>query len=132
MCPAWREARLSVRPGITGLWQVSHPRKRSNDFQAWIYYDTEYVRNLSLGLDLTIMAKTVKILLAGFARLFVTERQEEPTDSPSAVVTGPASAPCPIGSADPYEQDAPGNGTAGTACSPVLTTPGKASAGHLP
>lgn len=132
MCPAWREARLSVRPGITGLWQVSHSRKRTNDFQEWIYYDTEYVRNLSLWLDLTIMAKTVKILLAGFARLFVTERQEEPTDSPSAVVTGPAGAPCPIGSADPYEQDAPGNGTAGTACSPVPTTPERASAGHLP
>jgi lipopolysaccharide/colanic/teichoic acid biosynthesis glycosyltransferase len=76
MCPAWREARLSVRPGISGLWQVSHSRVRTNDFQEWIAYDTEYVRDLSLGLDLLITAKTVKILLAGFARLFLGPRQE--------------------------------------------------------
>lgn len=76
MCPAWREARLSVRPGITGLWQVSHSRVRTNDFQEWIGYDTQYVRRLSLGLDLLITAKTVRILLAGFARLFLSPRQE--------------------------------------------------------
>jgi lipopolysaccharide/colanic/teichoic acid biosynthesis glycosyltransferase len=32
-CPAWREARLSVRPGITGLWQVSRTRQAGLDFQ---------------------------------------------------------------------------------------------------
>jgi len=70
-CPMWREARLSVRPGITGLWQVERSASRDNDFQEWIYYDTDYVRNLSFRRDLVIALKTAKILLDGFVRLFV-------------------------------------------------------------
>ncbi len=42
-CPPWREARLSVRPGITGLWQVKRTRRTGSDFQEWIKYDIEYV-----------------------------------------------------------------------------------------
>ena len=34
-CPPWREARLSVRPGITGLWQVMRSRQDGLDFQEW-------------------------------------------------------------------------------------------------
>jgi len=75
MCPSWREARLSVRPGITGLWQVSRSKERTNDFQEWIYYDTEYVRTLSFWNDLVIMARTVVVILSGFARLFVARRE---------------------------------------------------------
>jgi len=74
MCPSWREARLSVRPGITGLWQVARSRDRTNDFQEWIHYDIEYVRNLSLWLDLVIVVKTLRVLLSGFARLFTAKR----------------------------------------------------------
>jgi len=73
MCPAWREARLSVRPGITGLWQVARSKDRANDFQEWIHYDTEYVRGLSLWLDVVIVVKTLGILLTGFARLFTAK-----------------------------------------------------------
>jgi lipopolysaccharide/colanic/teichoic acid biosynthesis glycosyltransferase len=76
MCPAWREARLSVRPGITGLWQVSRSEDRSNDFQEWIHYDVEYVRELSFGRDMAIMGKTVWVILGGFAKLFVGKREE--------------------------------------------------------
>jgi lipopolysaccharide/colanic/teichoic acid biosynthesis glycosyltransferase len=76
MCPAWREARLSVRPGITGLWQVSRSEDRSNDFQEWIHYDVEYVRELSFGRDMVIMGKTVWVILGGFAKLFVGKREE--------------------------------------------------------
>src|SRR5207248_7868201 len=50
-CPAWREARLSVRPGITGLWQVKRTRTVGLDFQEWIKYDIEYVENASFSLD---------------------------------------------------------------------------------
>lgn len=59
-CPAWREARLSVRPGITGLWQVKSQRKPMTDFQEWIRYDLEYVQNNSWRLDIWIMAETLK------------------------------------------------------------------------
>ncbi|MEA3224749.1 MAG: sugar transferase, partial [Planctomycetota bacterium] len=41
LCPSWRDARLSVRPGITGLWQVHRTREPMKDFQEWIHYDTE-------------------------------------------------------------------------------------------
>lgn len=58
-CPAWREARLSVRPGVTGLWQVKRSRDAGRDFQEWIRYDIDYVENWSWKLDLYIIAKTM-------------------------------------------------------------------------
>jgi lipopolysaccharide/colanic/teichoic acid biosynthesis glycosyltransferase len=61
--PAWREMRLSVRPGITGLWQVERTRTPGQDFQEWIKYDIEYVRSASFWLDLKIIAKTVRNIL---------------------------------------------------------------------
>lgn len=54
-CPAWREARLSVRPGITGMWQVYRSRKHGLDFQEWIRYDLQYVENMSWGLDMKLI-----------------------------------------------------------------------------
>ncbi|MBC01991.1 MAG: hypothetical protein CMJ34_01630 [Phycisphaerae bacterium] len=57
-CPAWREMRLSVRPGITGLWQVERTRAPGEDFQEWIKYDIEYVRTASFSQDLLIILKT--------------------------------------------------------------------------
>ncbi|MGA3067132.1 MAG: sugar transferase [Tepidisphaeraceae bacterium] len=58
-CPPWREARLSVRPGITGLWQIHRTRQSGSDFQEWIKYDIEYVENRGLMLDLWIIWKTM-------------------------------------------------------------------------
>ena len=60
ICVPWRRARLSVRPGITGLWQIC----RSDDwtaggFHEWIYYDITYVRHFSLWLDFKILLATV-------------------------------------------------------------------------
>jgi lipopolysaccharide/colanic/teichoic acid biosynthesis glycosyltransferase len=57
-CPPWREARLSVRPGITGLWQIHRTRQVGSDFQEWIKYDIEYVEKQSFWLDLLIIWKT--------------------------------------------------------------------------
>jgi len=57
-CPAWREKRLSVRPGITGLWQVMRTRAPGKDFQEWIQYDIEYVERKSPWLDLRILVLT--------------------------------------------------------------------------
>lgn len=70
LCPFWRDARLSVKPGITGLWQVFRTREPMKDFQEWIHYDTEYVRNLSLKMDLYICFKTAVKLLGNFINQF--------------------------------------------------------------
>ena len=69
-CPAWRDARLSVRPGITGLWQVCRTRQEGQDFQEWVYYDTRYVRNLSFRQDLFICLKTAARLINNFLDQF--------------------------------------------------------------
>ncbi len=66
MCPAWREARLSVRPGITGLWQVERKRDRDDtDFQEWIYYDVQYIKKQSIWMDLKIIFKTFVVAMGG-------------------------------------------------------------------
>jgi lipopolysaccharide/colanic/teichoic acid biosynthesis glycosyltransferase len=58
LCPYWRDMRLSVRPGITGLWQIHRTRRSGHDFQEWIYYDTEYINNISLRQDMKIFFQT--------------------------------------------------------------------------
>ena len=70
LCPFWRDARLSVRPGITGLWQIFRTRQPMKDFQEWIHYDTEYVRNLSLRMDLWICWQTAGKMVKNFAAWF--------------------------------------------------------------
>lgn len=70
LCPSWRDARLSVRPGITGLWQICRTRQPMKDFQEWIYYDTKYVRQLSLKMDLWISWKTMKKMAKNFIEKF--------------------------------------------------------------
>jgi lipopolysaccharide/colanic/teichoic acid biosynthesis glycosyltransferase len=70
LCPSWRDARLSVRPGITGLWQVHRTREPMKDFQEWIHFDTEYVRNLSLKTDLLTCWQTARKLVENFISQF--------------------------------------------------------------
>ena len=67
-CPPWRDARLSVRPGVTGLWQVRRTRIQGLDFQEWIKYDIEYVQNISWKLDLQILWETAVTVLRGIFR----------------------------------------------------------------
>jgi exopolysaccharide biosynthesis polyprenyl glycosylphosphotransferase len=54
--------RHEVLPGITGLWQVSG-RSNIDDFENVIHLDLAYIQNWSLGLDLRILLKTVKVVL---------------------------------------------------------------------
>ena len=54
-------ARLAVRPGITGLWQVSG-RSRITDFEEVVRLDTKYITEWSMGLDLKILVKTVAVV----------------------------------------------------------------------
>jgi len=63
-CPAWREARLSVRPGVTGLWQVRRTRIAGTDFQEWVRYDLEYVQRQSFALDVRIIVDTIRQIFA--------------------------------------------------------------------
>jgi len=62
ICVPWRNGRLSVRPGITGLWQVCRKDRATGDFHQWIHYDLVYVRNISFRLDLMIVAATILTL----------------------------------------------------------------------
>ena len=70
LCPSWRDARLSVRPGITGLWQLYRTREPMKDFQEWIYYDTEYVKKLSVKMDFKVCLKTAQKMLDTFINQF--------------------------------------------------------------
>jgi exopolysaccharide biosynthesis polyprenyl glycosylphosphotransferase len=59
----WHRRRLSMKPGITGLWQVS--ARRSPSFDAWAELDLSYIDRWSLWLDLKILARTVPAALEG-------------------------------------------------------------------
>ena len=54
-------ARLAIKPGITGLWQVSG-RSEIKDFEEVVRLDTEYIKNFSLWKDASIIFKTVKVV----------------------------------------------------------------------
>jgi lipopolysaccharide/colanic/teichoic acid biosynthesis glycosyltransferase len=56
--------RLSVKPGITCLWQVSG-RNDVRDFRDWVRLDLEYIDNWSLWLDLKILFRTIPVVLLG-------------------------------------------------------------------
>ena len=58
------KARLSAKPGITGMWQVSG-RSDITDFEDVVKLDTAYIKDWSVGKDLRILAKTVQVVLAG-------------------------------------------------------------------
>lgn len=57
-------ARIAIKPGITGMWQVSG-RSEITDFEKIVSLDTAYITNWSLGLDMKILVKTVVITLTG-------------------------------------------------------------------
>jgi exopolysaccharide biosynthesis polyprenyl glycosylphosphotransferase len=56
--------RLSVKPGLTCLWQV-RGRNEILDFRDWVRLDLEYIDNWSLWLDLQILLRTIPAVLAG-------------------------------------------------------------------
>jgi len=59
----WQRRRLSVRPGITCLWQING--RSSIPFDKWMELDMHYIDHWSLGLDLKILAKTIPAVLKG-------------------------------------------------------------------
>ncbi len=58
----WHRRRLSMKPGITGLWQVE--ARHEPDFDRWVEHDLIYIDGWSIWLDLKILAKTLPALLA--------------------------------------------------------------------
>ena len=53
----WHRRRLSMKPGITGLWQVES--RRDPDFNRWVERDLAYIDGWSLWLDLKILLRTI-------------------------------------------------------------------------
>ncbi len=60
--PDWYHERFAVPPGLTGLWQVSGRNERT--YEEMVQLDVEYARRRSLSLDLTILFKTIWIVLS--------------------------------------------------------------------
>ncbi|MBU1702537.1 MAG: sugar transferase [Candidatus Eisenbacteria bacterium] len=58
----WQRARLSVRPGITCLWQISG--RSQLGFDEWMRLDLKYVEGISLGLDIKILLQTIPAVLS--------------------------------------------------------------------
>ena len=84
VCVPWRQARLSVRPGITGLWQICRRDRASGDFHQWIEYDLLYVQHMSMLLDLKVLAATC-LTLGG--------KIEVPISSMLRIMVGPVPRP---------------------------------------
>ena len=59
----WHRRRLSMKPGITGLWQVE--ARRDEDFDRWVELDLDYIDRWSVWLDLKIMVRTIPAMLQG-------------------------------------------------------------------
>jgi exopolysaccharide biosynthesis polyprenyl glycosylphosphotransferase len=60
---AWHRKRLGIKPGITGLWQVSG--RSEVDFDECVRLDVFYIENWSLWMDLMIILKTIGVVLKG-------------------------------------------------------------------
>lgn len=56
--------RLAMKPGLTGLWQVSG-RNNVTDFEEVVKLDIKYIQNWNLGLDMKIILKTIWVVLSG-------------------------------------------------------------------
>ena len=60
--PSWYRERFSVKPGLTGYWQVSGRSERT--YEEMVRLDIEYAQRRSLGLDLSILVKTPWVVLS--------------------------------------------------------------------
>ena len=63
----WQRRRLSMKPGITCLWQCS-PKRNDIRFKDWMKLDLKYIDNWSLKLDFKILFKTALVVLTGQGR----------------------------------------------------------------
>jgi exopolysaccharide biosynthesis polyprenyl glycosylphosphotransferase len=61
---SWQRRKLSIKPGITCLWQVNG-RNKINNFDDWAKMDLDYIDNWSLWLDFKILLKTIPAVFTG-------------------------------------------------------------------
>ena len=61
---SWQRRRLSMKPGITCVWQVSG--RNRIDFDRWMEMDLQYIDDFSLWLDFKILLRTVFVVLTGY------------------------------------------------------------------
>lgn len=62
-CSDYEKQRLSVRPGLTCIWQISG--RADIKWEQWVELDLKYIREMSLWNDLKIILKTVPVVLKG-------------------------------------------------------------------
>ena len=62
-CETWQRRRLDTKPGLTCVWQISKSRKIS--FADWMRMDLRYSDNRTIGGDIMLMLKTVKVVFLG-------------------------------------------------------------------
>ena len=61
---AWQRRRLSLKPGITCIWQVSGRNKIG--FEEWMRMDLEYIDQWSLGMDIKLIVRTIWVVITGY------------------------------------------------------------------
>lgn len=64
MYETWQRRRLSMKPGITCIWQVSG--RNNVDFEEWMEMDLKYIDGFSLWFDLKILVRTFFVVLTGY------------------------------------------------------------------
>ena len=63
----WHRRRLSMKPGITCIWQIQ-PNRNDLSFDQWMDLDLEYIDNWSLKLDVEVFFRTIFVMLLGHGR----------------------------------------------------------------
>ena len=79
-------ARLAIKPGITGMWQVSG-RSDITDFEEVVRLDRKYIENWDIGMDLKILLKTVLIILFSLISIFLVYKEVSTSVSEAGIVT---------------------------------------------
>jgi len=60
----WQRRRLSMRPGLTCIWQSS-PNRDQIPFDQWMYLDMQYIDHWSLAQDFALICKTLPVVVSG-------------------------------------------------------------------
>ncbi len=63
---AWHRRRLSMKPGITGLWQIAG--RGESSFDRWVQLDLDYIDHWSIWLDFRLLIKTIPAMLRAEGR----------------------------------------------------------------